>query len=102
MTTVWRGCDGETAVVGDFGSWAVGLKWHIGKLLDLLGVTVSAEEEEREHEGEAEEKKSDKRYHEIHHKWCHGCGCVWAVPSSENGNDGHGNLMNVWASRAPK
>lgn len=65
------------------------MKWEVGELLDLLGLSASAKEEETAGEADTDKDQDDERDKKFHHCWGHGGGAARAISDDESGDDSH-------------
>lgn len=65
------------------------MNWEVGKLLDLLGLSASAKDEETASEGYTEKDQDNECDKKLHHCWGHGGGAARAISDDEFGDDSH-------------
>lgn len=102
VASVRSSSDCKAAVIGGFGRRTAGVEWEVGELLDLLGLSASAKDEETAGEGDTDKDQDDESDKKFHHGWGHGGGGgTRAVSNDESWDDGHlgtrvGGNMNEW------
>lgn len=89
MATVRSSSDGEAALIRGVGGRTAGVEWEVGELLDLLGLSASAKDEETAGEADTEKNQNDQYDEKFHHGWGHGGSAARAVSDDESGDDGH-------------
>ena len=67
------------------------MEGEVGELLDLLGLSASAKDEETAGERDTHEDENDESDKKFHHGWGHsgGRGATRAVSDEESWDDGH-------------
>ena len=76
-------------MVGVFGQRGAGVEGQVGELINLLGLSAGAEDEETAGEAETEKDEHEKGDKKFDHGWGHGRAIARAVSDDECGNDGH-------------